>query len=120
MYAYAFNTIGRLNYDRTEKFWNVVLPRVKEQTKTLDRHCVIALYSIIEGASYMQLQDDEFWEIAEKKLLGSASDSKASRMQNKLVRYLNIDQICGLGKLNVYNVFNLLYSAIISKSRKRI
>ena len=85
MVAYAFNQIGMHNYDRNENFWAVVLPRVKKQLKAFDRQCILSIYSIIQGGAMMQLQDNEFWEIVEQQLI-----------DNKLHRYLNIDQICSL------------------------
>ena len=35
--AYAFHEIALDNVERTPEFWNVILPRVKEQVPTLDR-----------------------------------------------------------------------------------
>ena len=43
------------------------------------------MHNIIQGAAWMQLQDNEFWEIVEERLI-----------DKKLIRYLNLDQVCGL------------------------
>ena len=77
--------IGTQNWDRGDEFYETILPRVKSQMKTLDRNCVRSLYKIIEGAAAMRLQDNEFWEIVEEKLI-----------DNRLHRYLTIDQTCHL------------------------
>lgn len=74
-----------MNYDRDESFWEVVLPRTKDLLRKLDRNCPRSLHNIIQGAAVMQLQDNEFWEIVEERLI-----------DKKLIRYLNLDQICGL------------------------
>ena len=83
--AFAFYQIGNFNHDRDIFFWETILPRVKDQMKTLDRHTIKSLYLIIIGASRMQLQDNEFWETVEEQLI-----------DNRLHRYLNIDQVCDL------------------------
>jgi hypothetical protein len=74
-----------MNYDRDESFWEVVLPRTKDLLRKLDRQCPKSLHNIIQGAGVMQLQDNEFWEIVEERLI-----------DKKLIRYLNLDQICGV------------------------
>ena len=73
------------NFDRGEEFYQVILPRVKEQMKTLDRDAIRSLSMIIKGAAAMRLQDNEFWEIAEEKLI-----------DNSLFRYLTLDETCEL------------------------
>ncbi len=56
----------------------------------MDRHTVVSFYRMIKAGAAMQLQDNEFWEIAETKLL-----------DERLIRYLNVAQVsemyCGLG-----------------------
>ena len=42
---------------------------VKKQMTTLDRQTIKSLYEAIIGASTGQLQDNEFWEIVEQKLV---------------------------------------------------
>jgi len=61
--------IGNNNLIRSKGFWDVVLPRVKEQVPTLDRECTQSLSQIIRGAGEMQLQDNELWESLESKLV---------------------------------------------------
>ncbi len=56
--------------------------------KTLDRHCIRSLYRMIEGASLMGLQDNEFWELAEEKLIDDGH-----------FRYLTLDETCPLVNL---------------------
>ena len=63
------------------------MPRVKSLLKKLDRHCPRSLYHIIASAGKMQLQDNEFWEIVEEQMI-----------DNRLHRYLNVDQMCGVVK----------------------
>ena len=67
--AYAFEDIAIDNLERTPEFWNVILPRVKQQVPTLDRQCTQALSKIISAAGHMQLQDNELWEALESKLV---------------------------------------------------
>lgn len=55
--------------ERTPEFWNVILPRVKEQVATLDRQCTPSMLHVIQGAGEMQLQDNELWEALESKLI---------------------------------------------------
>ena len=81
--AYAFYYIGIYGLDRPASFWNIVLPLVKKQLATLDRQCPEALSNFIQSAGYMQLQDNEFWETVEKKLV-----------DERLYRYLRLDQVC--------------------------
>ena len=67
--SYAFWMIGKNQLDRTPEFWSVVLPLVKTQLAKLDRNCTKSLFHFIEGASAMTLQDNEFWELVEQKLV---------------------------------------------------
>ena len=48
--GYAMMDIGENNYIRTQGFWDVILPRVKEGIPYLDRQCTQALLNIIIGA----------------------------------------------------------------------
>jgi hypothetical protein len=77
--AYAFWMIGKNQLDRNPEFWNTILPAVKTQMAKLDRNCIKSLYHFIEGASSMTLQDNEFWELVEQKLVDEG-----------LHRYLNL------------------------------
>ena len=61
--------IGNNNLIKTKGFWDVILPKVKEQVPTLDRECSQSLHQIIQGAGEMQLQDNELWESLESKLV---------------------------------------------------
>lgn len=47
--------IGENNYIRTQGFWDVILPRVKEGIPYLDRQCTQSLDMIITGAGEIQL-----------------------------------------------------------------
>lgn len=67
--GYAFQDISENNYIRTPEYWNVIVPRVKEQVPYLDRQCTQALMMIITGAGEAQLQDNELWEALESKLV---------------------------------------------------
>ena len=67
--AYAFEDIALDNLEKLPEFWNIILPKVKEQFPTLDRQCTQAMYKVIHGASVMQLQDNELWEMIESKLV---------------------------------------------------
>ncbi len=80
--AYAFWMIGKNQLERSEEFWSLILPTVKTQLSKLDRNCVKSLYHFIEGASAMTLQDNEFWEIVEQKLVDEG-----------LHRYFRLDQL---------------------------
>lgn len=67
--SYMFAFIGGRELERTPGFWNDILPAVKKQLATLDRNCTRSLFHFIEGASGMKLQDNEFWELVEQKLV---------------------------------------------------
>ena len=41
--GYSFEDIAVHNVARTKEFWEVILPRVKEQVPTLDRECTQSL-----------------------------------------------------------------------------
>lgn len=66
---YGFNFIAQNDLERTPDFWNIIVPLVKKQIKALDRQTIFALMTAIEGAAGMYLQDNEFWEAVEQKLL---------------------------------------------------
>ena len=66
--AYAFYFIASNSLEKTPEFWSVIFPAVKKQLATLDRNCTKSLQHFIDGASAMQLQDNEFWELVEQKL----------------------------------------------------
>ena len=80
--AYAFYFIGKQQLPRTPEFWSVILPAVKKQLATLDRNCVKSLCHFLEGAAAMSLQDNEFWELMETKLV-----------DERLHRYLTLTQV---------------------------
>ena len=80
--AYAFWWIGKNQLERSQDFWTLILPTVKTQLARLDRNCVKTLMHFIEGASSMTLQDNEFWELVEQKLVDEG-----------LHRYLQLDQL---------------------------
>ena len=56
--AYAFEDIASNGLVITSEFWNVILPRVREQVTTLDRQCTASMMNIIAGAGQLQLQDN--------------------------------------------------------------
>lgn len=66
---YGFRQIAALNLERTEDFWKKIVPTVKKQLSTLDRKTYQSITVAIEAASRMRLQDNEFWEIVEQKLV---------------------------------------------------
>ena len=80
--AYAFWMIGKNQLERSPDFWALILPAVKTQLAKLDRNCTKTLIHFIEGASAMTLQDNEFWELIEQKLVDEG-----------LHRYLQLDQL---------------------------
>ncbi len=65
---------------------------VKKQMSTLDRNTVKSLKMMIEGASSMYLQDNEFWEIVEQKFVDEG-----------LHRYYSLedlsDLLCAFGRV---------------------
>lgn len=89
----AFHRSAEHNMIRGESFWNEMVPLVKDQLRTLDRQGVHAIHLAITGAGMWQLQDNEFWEIIEQKLVDQG-----------LLRYLNLDQqsevVQALGRVN--------------------
>ena len=81
----TFLATTKVNKDH--HFWEIILPRTKSLLKSIDRYCPETLHDIIDGASAMRLQDNEFWEIIEEQMI-----------DNKLHRYLNLDQVCSVVK----------------------
>uniref|UniRef100_A0A7S3MZH7 Uncharacterized protein n=2 Tax=Strombidium inclinatum TaxID=197538 RepID=A0A7S3MZH7_9SPIT len=79
--SYAFQELALDKVERTPEFWNVILPKVKEQVPTLDRQCTQSLHGIIAGAGLMQLQDNVLWEALESKLVDEG-----------LLRYFNVQE----------------------------
>ena len=79
---YGFNFIAQNGLERTPDFWNIIVPMVKKQMSTLDRNTVKPLLMAIEGAAAMFLQDNEFWEIVEQKLVDEG-----------LHRYYSLEQL---------------------------
>jgi|TARA_B110000305_G_C19199166_1_gene520314 hypothetical protein len=78
-YGFEFCALNKL--PKEAPFWDVILPRVKEQVPTLDRECTQSMMQIISGAGNMQLQDNELWEALESKLVDEG-----------LLRYFSIDE----------------------------
>jgi hypothetical protein len=66
---FGFHFIAMNKLEKTPDFWDTILPLVKKQLKTLDRQTCPALYTAIEGAAGMYLQDNEFWELVEHKIV---------------------------------------------------
>jgi len=66
---FGFNFIAKNGLEKSPDFWNIIVPMVKKQLATLDRQTTLAMFNAIEGASSMFLQDNEFWEIMEEKLV---------------------------------------------------
>lgn len=89
---FGFNFIGTNKLEKSPDFWRVVLPMVKKQLATLDKQTIRPLQMAIVGASAMYLQDNEFWEIVEQKLVDES-----------LIRYYTLEQLaeilCYLGRV---------------------
>ena len=66
---YAFHWIAQNKLEKTQDFWNYLIPLVKTQMKGLDKHTCPSFYKGVEAAALMQLQDNEFWEIVENKFV---------------------------------------------------
>lgn len=90
MYGFRYIMCNRL--EKNDQFWNLIVPMVKKQMATLDRQTIKSLLSAIEGASAGYLQDNEFWEIVEQKLVDEG-----------LHRYYSLEQLseilCHLGRV---------------------
>lgn len=67
--SYIISFMGRNSLDKDRTFWETILPACKKQLGTLDRNCTRSLYHFIEGASLLKIQDNEFWELVEQKLV---------------------------------------------------
>ena len=65
----GFWYIAMNKLEKTPDFWNRIVPLVKQQLQGLDRETVPSLFKASEGAAGMYLQDNEFWEIVEQKLV---------------------------------------------------
>jgi hypothetical protein len=89
----AFHRSAEHNMVRNDMFWDEMVPLVKDQLRTLDRQGVHSIHLAIAGAGLWQLQDNEFWEIIEQKLVDQG-----------LLRYFNLDQqadiVKALGNVN--------------------
>ena len=79
--GYAFMFCGDHKLPKDKNFWEVILPKAKEQIPTLDRECTQSMMMFIKGAGEMQLQDNELWEALESKLVDEG-----------LLRYFSIDE----------------------------
>ena len=87
--AYAFWMIGKNQLERSPEFWSLILPTVKTQLAKLDRNCTKSLIHFIEGASAMTLQDNEFWELVEQKLVDEGLHRYFDLMEiTKILNYL--------------------------------
>lgn len=80
--AYGFWYIAKNELEKTPEFWSIIVPTVKQQLKTLDRNCTRSLYNFIDGAAGMGLQDNEFWELVEQKLV-----------DERLYRYFTLENL---------------------------
>lgn len=80
--SYILSFMGRQNLDKDKSFWEVIFPAVKKQIATLDRNCTRSLFHFIEGASLLKIQDNEFWELVEQKLV-----------DERLHRYFALDKL---------------------------
>ena len=89
---YGFSFICRMQLEKSPKFWDLILPMVKKQMATLDRQTFRPLLMAIDGAAAAYLQDNEFWEIVEQKLVDEG-----------LHRYYSLEQLaeilCHLGRV---------------------
>ena len=83
--SYGFRVIALGQLEKTPDFWKIIIPQVKKQLSTLDRQTIKALYLAIEAAAGMYLQDNEFWEIVEQKLVDEG-----------LYRYYNLNDLADI------------------------
>ena len=90
--AFGFRSVAMHKLEKSPEFWNIILPIVKKQMTTLDRQTVRSLLMSIEAASAMYLQDNEFWEIVEQKVVDEG-----------LHRYFSLEEmselLCHLGRV---------------------
>ena len=82
---FGFNKIACHGLERDQDLWKLIIPLVKKQMTTLDRQTVKSLFLAIDGAQAMRLQDNEFWEIVEQKLVDEG-----------LLRYYTLEQTAQL------------------------
>ena len=82
---YGFFQIAGNRLEKTPDFWNVIIPMVKEQMAGLDQHTPGAMILGIESAAMMQLQDNEFWETVDTKLV-----------EEQLYKFLDLEQMTTL------------------------
>ena len=80
--SHSFYIIGFHKFDKNDAFWKVIYPLAKKQLATLDRNCTRSLCELIGGASELTIQDNEFWEMVEQKLV-----------DERLYRYLTLEQL---------------------------
>ena len=79
---FSFMYINEHKLEKNPDYWNFLVPMVKKQMTTLDRNTIKSMYNAIYGAAVGHLQDNEFWEIVEQKLVDEG-----------LHRYLDLDQL---------------------------
>ena len=53
--GYTLEQIAIHKLDKLPPFWDVILPKIKEQIPTLDRQCTQSMVMFINGAGGMQL-----------------------------------------------------------------
>tara|TARA_B110000285_G_C14906159_1_gene505652 strand:+ start:339 stop:503 length:165 start_codon:yes stop_codon:yes gene_type:complete len=53
--GFTLEQIAIHKIDRYPPFWDVILPKIKEQIPTLDRQCTQSMVMFINGAGGMQL-----------------------------------------------------------------
>ena len=80
--VYGFWFIAMNGLEKSPDFWNYLIPLVKKTISALDRETVKPILTAIEGASGMYLQDNEFWEIVEQKIVDEG-----------LYRYFTLEQM---------------------------
>ena len=61
--------MARNNIELDEHFYNVILPIVKEYIKNMDWEANLAVGSIMRDIAYLKVEDDQIFEIFEKKLI---------------------------------------------------
>ena len=82
---YGFQFVAQNDLERSPDFWNIIIPTVKAQVKTLDRMTIQPLLTAVEAAAAMYLQDNEFWESIEQKLI-----------DENLLKYFSLEQMATL------------------------
>ena len=66
---FGFHFIAMNKLEKSPEFWDEILPLVKKQLAGLDRQTCPALGMAIEAGAGMYLQDNEFWELIEHKIV---------------------------------------------------